>query len=215
MRGDDDLLWLLLGGAAVIMTQGESIEWGDGWHWPVPDLLTQAGRFPAIATQEFSAAHRGLDIMLSRTGVSPTGEPVIISGFEPGQRAADGVTMDATKSGRFFAPLGLWVLAARPGKIWAVAPTVNGTFVDIDHGKPWATRYGHLDTVRVKVGDTVVAGEIIGTVGAGLNIDPSKGQVDAQHLRHLHFEAWYKGDGSHAVDPQPEINTWKRSTWQL
>jgi murein DD-endopeptidase MepM/ murein hydrolase activator NlpD len=86
--------------------------------------------------------------------------------------------------------------------------------VELDHGPPWATAYGHLETVRVKVGDVVGAGEIIGTMGAGLNKDPKKGLVDHEHLRHLHFETWYKGPQTHAVDPSTEMqNFWKRSVW--
>lgn len=197
----------------------ERPQWGTGWHWPVPDMLTSQGRFPAVATQEFSARHRGCDVMLSRSGVSHDGKPVIASGYQPGQLAADGVTRDVTASGRAFAPKGLWILAARAGKVWSVQPTNNGIMVVIDHGPPWATFYGHLETCNLKPTtrgeskETVVAGEIIGTMGAGLNTDPSKGLVDSEHLRHLHFEAWYKGGPAAAVDPQSEMLSWKRSVW--
>jgi murein DD-endopeptidase MepM/ murein hydrolase activator NlpD len=211
MTADDELLLLLLGGAVIML--GEKPQWGTGWHWPVPDLLTQLGRFPAVCTQEFHAGHRGVDIMLDKRGRSHDGKPVIMPGFPTGKKAADGVTTDATAN--YFAPKGLWVIAARAGKVWSVDSTVNGIMVVIDHGPPWATFYGHLDTCSLsKKGEDVVAGQIIGTVGAGLNTDPSKGLVDGQHLRHLHFEAWYKGNGNNAVDPMTEMQSWKRATWQ-
>jgi len=199
----------------------EKPEWGAGWVYPVPDMLNQQGSFPAIISQGFSSRHRGVDIFLSRRGVAHGGSPIVVTGFEPGQKAKDGITTDATTSGRFFAPQGLWILAARAGKVWSVTPTNNGIMVVIDHGKPWATFYGHLETCRLREtsngesGEEVAAGEIIGTMGAGLNADPAKGLVDGEHLRHLHFEAWYKGGSDRAVDPESEMRTWKRSTWQL
>jgi len=204
----------------MLGASAEKPVWGSGWHYPVPDYLNKQGRFPAVASQEFHAGHRGLDILLARRGTSHAGQPVIVEGFPPGQKSTDGITTEADASGKFFAPKGLWILAAREGKVWSVQPTNNGVMVVIDHGPPWATFYGHLDSCRLKPttrgesGETVAAGEIIGTMGAGLNTDPAKGLVDGQHLRHLHFEAWYKGDGSHAVDPEAEMRSWKRSVWQ-
>jgi murein DD-endopeptidase MepM/ murein hydrolase activator NlpD len=223
MKPDDEIIWLLLGSAIIMLgATGEKPNWGTGWHYPVPDYLNQQGRFPAVASQEFkgSKVHGGLDILLSRRGTSHAGQPVIVEGFPPGKKAADGITTDADASGKFFAPKGLWILAARAAKVWRVVQTVNGIWVELDHGPPWATAYGHLETCRLKPtskgesGEQVAAGEIIGTMGAGLNTDPTAGLVDHQHLRHLHFEAWYKGDGSHAVDPESEMRGWKRSVWQ-
>jgi len=104
--------------------------------------------------------------------------------------------------------------------VWSVTPTVNGIFVVLDHGKPWATMYGHLQTTtlqqtqRGQSKQHVRAGDEIGTMGAGLNRDPRKGLVDYDHLRHLHFETWYKGDRNSAVDPVQAMATWARSTWQ-
>lgn len=215
---DEAAALLLLFGGAVIMTNREEPTWGEGWHFPVPDLLTMAGqRFPAIVTQGFTGnRHRGADIMLS--AMSSTGARM--QGFEPGQLAADGITRDVTRSGRAFAPKGTPILAARDAVVWSVQPSVNGIFVVLDHGKPWATMYGHLETTTLKQtsmgrgAQHVRAGEQIGTMGAGLNRDPSKGLVDGDHLRHLHFEAWYKGPASAAVDPVAAMATWIRTTWR-
>lgn len=218
---NDETLWLLLLGGAVIMANesGERPVWGSGWHWPVPDLISSGGsRFPAVITQEFKGPkHAGVDMMLSRR--SDNGQ-VVISGFDPGKKAADGITTDATKSGRFFAPRGTPILAARDAVVWSVTPTVNGIMVVLDHGKPWATFYGHLETTvlertqNAKSGQRVRAGDEIGTMGAGLNTDPRKGLVDGEHLRHLHFEAWYKGARNAAVDPAQAMATWERSAWR-
>lgn len=217
----DETLWLLLLGGAVIMANEatEKPVWGSGWHWPVPDLISNGGsRFPALITQEFKGPkHAGCDIMLSRR--SDNGQ-VVIAGFNAGQKAADGITRDVTMSGRAFAPKGTPILAARDAIVWSVTPTVNGIMVVLDHGKPWATFYGHLETCvlertqSAKSGQRVRAGDEIGTMGAGLNTDPRKGLVDGEHLRHLHFEAWYKGARNAAVDPAPAMATWERATWR-
>ena len=65
-----------------------------------------------------------------------------------------------------------------------------GNVVIIDHGDGTETRYAHQDRMSVTVGQTVVAGETIGTVGStGLSTGP-----------HLHLELRRDGE---AVDPAP------------
>ena len=56
--------------------------------------------------------------------------------------------------------------------------------LEIDHGNGWITRYSHLnqETITVKVGDTVAAGDILGLVG-----DRSLGEAS------LHFEVLHRG----------------------
>lgn len=57
---------------------------------------------------------------------------------------------------------------------WA---TTRGNVVTVDHGD-WTTLYQHLHTRAVRVGDTVAAGDVIGTIGStGLATGP-----------HLHLE---------------------------
>lgn len=107
-------------------------------------------------------------------------------------------------NGRWFAPEGTPVLAARAGTVWSVTPNARGIAVVLDHGKPWATFYQHLASADVKKGDVVAAGQRIGVMG----IDPT----DPQRVRHLHFAAWYKGAGDAAsVDPTTVMTSWRRS----
>lgn len=164
-----------------------SIKWGEGWVWPVPDMNSSDGFFPAVVSQEFRPRgsprpHLGVDIMYVVDSRAP---------------AAD----------RWFVSEGAPVVAARDGTVWSTGHTQRGWNVVLDHGPPWATFYQHLQSAPlVKAGDRVRAGQPLGVVG----VDPT----DAQGLRHLHFAAWYKGHGDPAsVNPWPSMAGWRRVAW--
>jgi murein DD-endopeptidase MepM/ murein hydrolase activator NlpD len=64
-----------------------------------------------------------------------------------------------------------------------------GNMVEIDHGNGFATRYGHLSAIEVKVGQHVRLGQVIGRIGStGRSTGP-----------HLHYETRINDE---AVDPQ-------------
>jgi murein DD-endopeptidase MepM/ murein hydrolase activator NlpD len=64
-----------------------------------------------------------------------------------------------------------------------------GNMVEISHGNGLATRFGHLSSIGVKVGQVVRIGEIIGNIGStGFSTGP-----------HLHYETRVNGQ---PVDPQ-------------
>ncbi|MDR0843143.1 MAG: peptidoglycan DD-metalloendopeptidase family protein [Acidobacteriota bacterium] len=77
------------------------------------------------------------------------------------------------------APAGTPVLAALPGKVISAGREGGyGNTVLVEHGDGLRTRYGHLSSIDVKVGDTVTSGGNLGTVGStGRSTGP-----------HLHFE---------------------------
>lgn len=89
----------------------------------------------------------------------------------------------------FRAPTGTGVRAAAPGKVIEAGWMGGyGQMVEIDHGNGMTTRYAHLSSIDVDVGDTVTRGEVIGRVGStGRSTGP-----------HLHYEVRVDGD---AVDP--------------
>lgn len=68
-----------------------------------------------------------------------------------------------------------------------------GEMVEVDHGGGLSTRYGHMSSILVKVGDEVRVGSLVGRVGStGRSTGP-----------HLHYETRVNGD---AVDPMRFLN---------
>jgi len=64
-----------------------------------------------------------------------------------------------------------------------------GNLVELDHGNGFATRYGHLSAIHVKVGQHVRIGQVVGRVGStGRSTGP-----------HLHYETRINDE---PVDPQ-------------
>ncbi|TCM58958.1 murein DD-endopeptidase MepM/ murein hydrolase activator NlpD [Rhizobium sp. PP-F2F-G48] len=94
----------------------------------------------------------------------------------------------------FRVAIGTSVRSTAPGKVVVAGRNGGyGNMVEIDHGNGVNTRYGHLSTVLVNVGDVVKAGEAIGRSG---NTGRSTGP-------HLHYEVRLHGD---AVDPMRFLN---------
>ncbi|CAM00988.1 peptidase M23-like protein [Saccharopolyspora erythraea NRRL 2338] len=86
---------------------------------------------------------------------------------------------------------GMPVLASAAGKITRVAnegDTSYGRWVEIDHGAGWTTRYAHLNSQTVSVGQQVALGAKIGTAGA-------TGGVTGPHL---HYEQRLNGTAQKA-----------------
>lgn len=82
------------------------------------------------------------------------------------------------------APLGTPVKASNDGIVRMVDDHFfSGTSVILDHGLGLYTMYFHLDTAKVREGERVAAGRIIGTVG-------KSGRATGPHL---HWGAWLNG----------------------
>ncbi|MBB3663114.1 hypothetical protein FB384_002018 [Prauserella sediminis] len=90
---------------------------------------------------------------------------------------------------------GIWktpVVSSAPGTVSRVANEGNtsyGKWIEIDHGGGWKTRYAHLYSQGVSVGQKVNAGTQIGRVG---NTGGSSGP-------HLHFEQRLNGVAKRVV----------------
>lgn len=87
-------------------------------------------------------------------------------------------------------PIGTPILAASDGIVTDVGPTAGyGAWVKLRHSDGTVTLYGHLNTWSVSVGERVMAGDQIATMG---NRGNSTGP-------HLHFEVLL--NGTNRVDP--------------
>ncbi len=86
------------------------------------------------------------------------------------------------------APKGTPIYAADSGYVvvagWDQERVSYGFMILIDHGNGYITRYGHLSSFNVEVGDSVKKGQLIGRVGSTGN---STGP-------HLHFEIIKNGE---------------------
>ncbi|MFD1744119.1 M23 family metallopeptidase [Rhizobium helianthi] len=103
----------------------------------------------------------------------------------------------------FQADLGTTVKATGSGKVVNAGPSGGyGNMIEIDHGQGITTRYGHLSSILVAVGDTVSAGETIGRAGStGRSTGP-----------HVHYEVRRNGD---AIDPMHFLNAGLKLTTYL
>ena len=87
------------------------------------------------------------------------------------------------------APRGTRIFAASNGEVvTAEYSSGYGRMVEVDHGYGITSRYAHCNSLFVRPGDWVEAGQVIATVG-------STGQTTGPHL---HFELLVDGQ---VVDP--------------
>jgi murein DD-endopeptidase MepM/ murein hydrolase activator NlpD len=94
------------------------------------------------------------------------------------------------------APRGTDIHPARIGKI--IFADINGGYgntIDIDHGNGVVTRYAHLDSINVQVGQNVNTTDVIGQTGTSGNAD---GLLEPEH--HLHFEVRINGEPRDPMD---------------
>ena len=89
---------------------------------------------------------------------------------------------------------GQTVLAAKAGTVTAVYEDEKlGNTVVIRHDGGWTTHYANLtEASYVKAGDTVAAGDVIGTVGVSAKTELAQDS-------HLHFEVYLNGE---PADPE-------------
>ena len=86
---------------------------------------------------------------------------------------------------------------ARGTVVSAGAAGGYGNMVEVDHGNGLATRYAHLASIRVDVGERVEKGAVVGEVGA-------TGRATGPHL---HYETRIDGE---AVDPMRFLGAGQR-----
>lgn len=195
---------MLLALGVLVLTR-KRVEWGDGWVWPLASVSVRGRVYRPVVTDGFtsrrgSRLHGGVDIAFRRRAPGD-----LVDLFPVG-------TPSGGKS--WFAPERVPVLAARAGKVWSVEKTPRGWAVVLDHSKPFATFYTHLETpalplhrngVNINTGQPthVQAGDPLGFMG----YDPQ----DPERVRHLHFAVWHGGADDNAIDPELAMQSWPYS----
>ena len=99
----------------------------------------------------------------------------------------------------FVAPSGTPILATAPGVV--VQARYNGAYgnmVEVEHAEGFVTRYAHLQSMSVQVGQKVRPGDRVGLLG---NTGRSTGP-------HLHYEVLFQGQAMH---PVKAVQRWSRS----
>lgn len=93
------------------------------------------------------------------------------------------------------------IRATAPGRVSHAGPLgPYGNTVEIDHGMGVTTRFGHMKSVSVEVGQQVSFRDVIGVIG-------STGRSTG---RHLHYEVRLDGE---AYDPEKFLNTGRNFVW--
>lgn len=165
---------------------------GRGRGGPFEPLPVRARTFEARAEQIASdraslvTLRRGLDAIPLRSPAPPGSS--ISSGF--GSRLDPFLRQPAFHAGiDFESQTGQPIRATAPGRVTNAGPSGGyGNMVEIDHGGGLTTRFGHMSSIAVQVGQQVDAGTIVGRVGStGRSTGP-----------HLHYETRIDGE---AVDP--------------
>ena len=134
-------------------------------------------------TAQFSTAFNALPINRPLTG-----EMTITSTF--GARSDPFFHSAAMHTGiDFRGGYGSPVRVTAPGKVVIAGPQGGyGNMVEVDHGFGLSTRYAHLSSIEVDIGDTIKIGDVVGHIGStGRSTGP-----------HLHYETRIDGD---PVDP--------------
>lgn len=101
------------------------------------------------------------------------------------------------------ADLGKPIIAFKAGTVEFAGENGNGygRHVKIQHGNGFLTLYGHLDSIHVREGQQVIAGQVIGTMGHTGSVWSSNGGKGT----HLHFEVRVNGQ---KTDPRPYLTPW-------
>lgn len=121
------------------------------------------------------------------------------SRFGVSRGASDGVKAHSHQGQDFPAPHGAPIVAADGGRVIAAAMSGvggYGSWIVVDNGNGTQEIYGHPSSIKVRVGDLVSQGQLLGGVGA---------EGDS-HGDHLHFQVMQGAasgvpNSGHAVDP--------------
>ncbi len=153
----------------------------------------------SLLDERISSVLPELETTLSRELSRPVGSPIAVQAdisstyglrsnpFGDGHEFHNGVD--------FIADTGTPIMATAPGRVIAAGyEGANGNRVAVDHGFGYRSVYAHLSKVRVKTGEQIQKGQVIGLSG---NTGRSSGP-------HLHYTLYYRGQ---TVNPARYLKT--------
>ena len=147
------------------------------------------------ATQPSATADSATAPSVSTTSDSGTMDPV-----PQGTPVSQGYGVNGHPGIDLGVPLNTQLVAAQSGTVTHASnddPGGYGEWVEITTADGYKIRYGHLHSASVNVGDSVKAGQVIGTSGGEAGGATSGNSTGA----HLHFEV--RGPDGNTVDPTP------------
>jgi len=200
IRPGDSLAILPVDGALHIVTSGDTLgSIASEYKVSVDDIIGYKGNGLADASAALSIAMKLVIPGGTKPYVAQQSNVAYTTGATPANARIGGGNFAWPTSGsinqRFWSghtgvDIGAWIgspVKAADGGYVAIAQggwnAGYGNYVVIDHGNGFVTLYGHLNSIYVKPGESVSAGEQIGAVGTTGN---STGP-------HLHFEIRYQG----------------------
>lgn len=167
-----------------------------GMGGPLVDASFKQGTFSSLEPQfkQLFLSWNRLDLLEKATLSIPSLRPVRSFTFT----SSFGVRYDPFSGSRAMhtgvdlaGSMGQPIRAAAAGTVIRAAYWgAYGKVIEIDHGRGLTTRYGHLSNIRVRTGDQIEQGQLIGSMG---NTGRSTGT-------HLHYEVRIDG---RAVNPMP------------
>jgi murein DD-endopeptidase MepM/ murein hydrolase activator NlpD len=168
------LLVTVIGGCSTLPNeaepQGEAVRFD-----PVPPRSVQTKSLRDVRFRRFapSEGHNQSD-WTTEPSIWPVEHPdrLVISRFGPrGRKDHKGMDIKA--------PEGTPIMVSADGTVtYAGVRSGYGNVVEVDHGGGVESVYGHMQSISVNVGDVLLQGEIIGTVGDTGNASTP----------HLHYE---------------------------
>jgi murein DD-endopeptidase MepM/ murein hydrolase activator NlpD len=142
----------------------------------------EVGSGPAAADDTISGDIHRLDLLQRIATTLPLASPLDqfhVTGHYGKRRDPFTRTLAYHSGLDLGAPRNAKVLATAPGQVIAAGPSgPYGNMVELDHGMGIVTRYAHLKSVAVEVGEAVEFRQVVGVVG-------STGRSTS---RHLHYE---------------------------
>jgi murein DD-endopeptidase MepM/ murein hydrolase activator NlpD len=109
-----------------------------------------------------------------------------INPFHKGLYDHEGIDISAARGTEIIATASGSILTVRSSDLLAG----YGNYIEIDHGNGFVTRYAHMEELRVRKGQKISKGSVIGTIGS------SGGSV----APHLHYEIIRDGKNVNPVD---------------